>query len=227
MVSTAYSFPEGTSLWQEGDTVTLPLVSKTRLTHDSHLFKFGLPEGKTSGLAIGQHIKIRADVHGNGEPLMRSYTPISNNQQTGTIDFVIKIYSPNEKYPDGAHMTRYLDKLQVGDKVEMVGPQGRIRYHGQGKFEIVDNPNLGPITRKKLGFIAGGTGIAPCYSVMKCIEDHKDEIDSTLLFANHTPEDILAKPWLDELKITRVHHIASKADESWTDLSGRITPELI
>ena len=38
MVSTAYSFPEGTSLWQEGDTVTLPLVSKTRLTHDSHLF---------------------------------------------------------------------------------------------------------------------------------------------------------------------------------------------
>lgn len=64
-------------------------------------------------------------------------------------------------------MTQYLESLNVGDSVTMVGPGGKLNYFGHGKFTITKKPFQGDIiTRKNLGFIAGGTGIAPCYHVL-------------------------------------------------------------
>lgn len=88
--------------------------------------------------------------------------------QTGTADFVIKIYraGQNPEYPEGGKMTQYLESLHVGDNVSMIGPGGKLNYFGNGKFTVSKKPSLGNITRKSLGFIAGGTGIAPCYHVV-------------------------------------------------------------
>ena len=63
-------------------------------------------------------------------------------------------------------MTQYLEKLSVGDSVNMIGPGGKLNYFGHGKF-FVKKPDLNIITRRNLGFIAGGTGIAPCYHVLQ------------------------------------------------------------
>lgn len=115
----------------------------------------------------------------NGWRCARSYTPVSDVLQTGTADFVIKIYraGENPNYPSGGRMTQYLESLQVGDRINMSGPGGKLYYFGYGKFSI-KRPSVGNIlktlmygnvvnnaTRKQLGFIAGGTGIAPCYHV--------------------------------------------------------------
>jgi NAD(P)H-flavin reductase len=75
-------------------------------------------------------------------------------------------------------MTQYLESLQVGDRINMSGPGGKLHYFGYGEFSI-KRPSVGNIlktliygnvvnnaTRKQLGFIAGGTGIAPCYHVL-------------------------------------------------------------
>ena len=64
-------------------------------------------------------------------------------------------------------MTQYLEKLNIGDSVTMIGPGGKLNYFGSGKFTVSKKPNLGSIKRKNLGFIAGGTGIAPCYHVLQ------------------------------------------------------------
>ena len=78
---------------------------------------------------------------------------------------MIKIYRPTTEYPNGGKMTRYLESLNVGDKVKIRGPLGRITYSGFGKFFIKENPKV-DATRKKIGLIAGGTGIAPCWRVL-------------------------------------------------------------
>jgi NAD(P)H-flavin reductase len=88
-------------------------------------------------------------------------------------------------------MTKYLHTLQIGDKVEIFGPAGRIHYLGQGHWNITENPALGNVTRTKLGFIAGGTGIAPCFNVINTISKHDDAVEVSLIVANHTPQDIL------------------------------------
>ncbi len=41
--------------------------------------------------------------------------------QVGYVDFVIKVYFPNvhPKFPDGGQMSYHLEKLNIGDTVEI------------------------------------------------------------------------------------------------------------
>lgn len=43
------------------------------------------------GLPIGQHITLKAPQSGKGPPTMRPYTPTSDDDQRGYVDFVIKV----------------------------------------------------------------------------------------------------------------------------------------
>ncbi len=52
---------------------------------------------------------------------------------------------------------------------------------------------------KEIGMVAGGTGLAPMYQVMRAIlDDPTDPTKLHLLFANRSEEDILMKEELDE-----------------------------
>jgi cytochrome-b5 reductase len=122
----------------------LPLVKKENLSSNTHRLIFKLPTEQTIlGLPIGQHISIRAEV--DGKTISRSYTPVSNNSDPGELRLVIKMY------PDGELTGKYLQNLTVGDKVEIRGPKGAMRYR-KGMV-------------KEIGMIAGGTGITPMYQV--------------------------------------------------------------
>ncbi len=68
----------------------------------------------------------------------RKYTPISTVNNSGYVDFVIKIYRKgiHPKFPDGGLMTQYLESLKNGDTMLMEGPKGRLVYEGEGKFII-------------------------------------------------------------------------------------------
>lgn len=57
-------------------------------------------------------------------------------------------------------MSQYVDKMKIGDKMLMEGPKGRLQYEGYGNFTISKKA----VTNKtKIGCVAGGTGITPCY----------------------------------------------------------------
>lgn len=172
--------------------MTLPLVEKDKINHDSYIFKFGLPPGKTFGVPLGAHVKFFVFIEGFGK-VGRSYTPVSDVQQTGTADFVIKVYRPTPEFPDGGKMTQYLENMKIGDDLTMFGPSGKLNYFGNGNFKVSKKPALGNITRKQLGFIAGGSGIAPCYHVLQAAVRHQDGCKVSLLYANHTSLDILMK----------------------------------
>lgn len=76
--ASVFLVPTGTSVFESDSTATLTLVSKTKVSHDSYIFSFALPEGKTLGLPLGAHCKFFATI--NGKNVGRSYTPISDVQ---------------------------------------------------------------------------------------------------------------------------------------------------
>jgi cytochrome-b5 reductase len=174
-------------------------------------YRFALPKSSDSlGLPIGQHIRIRAEIE--GEEVLRSYTPTSTNDDKGYFDLVIKVY------PTGK-MTQYLDKLHIGDSIQVCGPLGRFVY----------KPNM----YRSIGMIAGGTGITPMLQVVTEIlkDTDKDKTQVSLLFGNITHDDIILREKIDALAAQHdnftVYHVLNEPPENWTQGRGFITSNVI
>ncbi len=113
-------------IWQGGkEKQTVPLVHKEKVTHDTRLFRFGLPSPQHSlGLPVGKHIYVSAIV--NGELEVRPYTPITADEVQGHFDLVVKVYAAgvHPKFPNGGKMSQYLDALPLGATIDIRGPSG-------------------------------------------------------------------------------------------------------
>uniref|UniRef100_A0A5S6Q4Y1 NADH-cytochrome b5 reductase n=1 Tax=Trichuris muris TaxID=70415 RepID=A0A5S6Q4Y1_TRIMR len=188
-------------------TYSIKLVEKKEVSHDTRMFRFALhsPE-QVLGLPIGQHVYLSATV--NGRLVVRPYTPVSEAEEQGVVTFVIKVYRSNvhPNFPEGGKMTQHLDSLKIGDEINIRGPSGLLVYEGQGCFAIKPRKNA-PATRKlvrKVGMIAGGSGITPMYQLMQAmLRDPADEVEIQLVFANKSEEDILLH---DELETMARNH---------------------
>ena len=92
-----------------------------------------------------------------------------STDELGYVDFVIKIYRKCEKFPNGGQLTQILDNLKVGDTIDMKGPKGHLDYIGEGKFTITKREKgetmITEYKKKKIGMVAGGTGITPMLQV--------------------------------------------------------------
>ena len=144
---------------------------------------------------------------------MRSYTPISGDDQPGHFDLLVK------SYPTG-NISKYLAGVHVGQTIRVRGPKGAFVY----------TPNM----VRHFGMIAGGTGITPMLQVIKAIIKGREAGDKTevdLIFANVTPQDILLKEDLDRLAKEdsgfRVHYVLDKPPEGWTGGVGYVTSDMI
>jgi len=120
------------------------LVKKINVSHNTRLFRFALQTPDTIlGLPIGKHISFRCSDEKN-EEVLRSYTPVTSDDEKGYFEMVIKIY-PNGK------MSQHLDHLKIGDYIEARGPLGSIHYDSIGHFNIKKKQNeYTPISVKKL-----------------------------------------------------------------------------
>lgn len=180
-------------------------------------YRFALPsEAHILGLPIGQHISIGAVLNqpdGSHKEIVRSYTPISGDEQPGFFDLLIK------SYPTG-NISKHLASLAVGQAIRVRGPKGAFTY----------KPNM----VRHFGMIAGGTGITPMLQVIKAIIRGRKAGDRTevdLIFANVTDKDILLKEDLDALAAEdrgfRVHYVLDKPPEGWTGGVGYVTGEMV
>jgi nitrate reductase (NAD(P)H) len=64
----------------------------------------------------------------DGDVISRKYTPVSHVNLKGRVEFVIKLYLPNDEFPEGGKMSGYLNTIKPGDKVKMEGPFGLLHY---------------------------------------------------------------------------------------------------
>lgn len=150
---------------------------------------------------------------GTSKEIVRSYTPVSGDEQAGYFDLLIK------SYPTG-NISKHLASVQVGQTIRVRGPKGAFTY----------TPNM----VRHFGMVAGGTGITPMLQVVKAIIRGRKAGDRTevdLIFANVTKQDILLKEDLDALaaedKGFRVHYVLDKPPEGWTGGVGYVTADMV
>jgi len=97
-----------------------------------------------------------------------------------------------EEFPNGGVMGRYLEAKQVGDRILMEGPVGRLTYRGNNTFFMKQKKREFRVT--KLGLIAGGSGLTPLFEVMDAIYRAKEQgISVNMLYSNKTEADILLR----------------------------------
>jgi len=190
-----------------------PLTEIKKTSHNVAIYRFGLPKPTDIiGLPIGQHMSLAATPKGAEKEVVRSYTPISSDEDKGFFELMIK------SYPQGnisAHMTT----LKIGDTMKVRGPKGAMVYR----------PNM----LKRIGMIAGGTGITPMLQIIRAINRGRPQ-DTTkvdLIFANVNPDDILLKEQLDALNKEdpnfNIYYVLNNPPEKWDGGVGFVTADMI
>lgn len=168
------------------------------------------------GLPIGQHMSVAATIEGQPKEVVRSYTPISSDENIGYFDLLIK------SYPTG-NISKHMSNMKIGQTLKVRGPKGAMVY----------TPGL----VRNLGMIAGGTGITPMLQIIRAIvrgrprNGGKDTTEVDLIFANVNMEDILLKDDLDALAKEdpgfRVYYVLNNPPDGWKDGVGFVTPDII
>lgn len=126
-------------------------------------------------------------------------------------------------------MSQHLDSLKIGDTILMKGPKGHLDYKGEGNFTIKQKRELVPYSKKKIGMVAGGTGITPMLQVIRAIiKNPQDTTEVWLMFGNQTEADILLREELEALPQDRFHlfYTLDRPPAGWTGGSGFITEDM-
>jgi cytochrome-b5 reductase len=200
---------------------SFPISEIKKISHNTAVYRFSLPENSVLGLPIGQHISLAATLDVKDpktetverKEVVRSYTPISSDVTPGYFDLLVK------SYPTG-NISRHLATLKVGDTMKVKGPKGNMIY----------SPNL----VRHFGMIAGGTGITPMLQIINAVVRGRNTGDRTeidLLFANVNEEDILMRDELDALAKkdpnVRVHYVLNNPPAGWKGEVGFVTADMI
>jgi nitrate reductase (NAD(P)H) len=165
------------------------------------------------GVPTGKYLYIRCS-SASGEKVVRSYTPISDVDRQGEFELIFKLYRAVGNRPAGK-MSACIDVLREGDTVECKGPFGQFEY--SNNRSIVHKG----ITRKvnKLTMIAGGSGITPMYSILRCAQ--RDGIECNVIYFNKTEDDILLRKELTVMHL--VDHWLSQPSDQWNGLRGHVS----
>lgn len=205
------------------------LHGKKIVSWDTRIFTFKLDhEEQKLGLPVGQHLMVRLHDPATREAIIRSYTPISEINDQGYMEMLVKVYFAANG-TQGGKMSLAMDSLPIGHFIEMKGPIGKFEYKGKGLCLISGKERR----IKSFVMICGGSGITPIYQVFRAVmRDAEDKTRCTVLDGNRLFEDILCKEELEALSEgndakCKVLHTLTKAPDHWTGLRGRITGKLV
>eukprot|EP00580_Thalassiosira_gravida_P000744 CAMPEP_0201601192 /NCGR_PEP_ID=MMETSP0492-20130828/2205_1 /ASSEMBLY_ACC=CAM_ASM_000837 /TAXON_ID=420259 /ORGANISM="Thalassiosira gravida, Strain GMp14c1" /LENGTH=288 /DNA_ID=CAMNT_0048064323 /DNA_START=72 /DNA_END=938 /DNA_ORIENTATION=+ len=147
----------------------------------SFVLRFALPDAtKAMDLSTCACVLAKAelmdDTKGEVVDVIRPYTPISANNQVGCFDLLIKDYG------EGGYMSKYLcEDLPIGGTVDFKHIDFNVKIQA-------------PFKHKKIGIIAGGTGITPMMQALHAIlgegsESATEEV--SFLYGSRESDDIL------------------------------------
>lgn len=121
--------------------IDLKLESVEEINHNTKKFRFALPNADdVSGLQIASALLMKYKGPEMEKPAIRPYTPTSDEDASGFIDFVVK------RYPNGV-MSEHLHSMKPGQRLDFKGPIPKYPW-SENKHDHI-------------ALIAGGTGITP------------------------------------------------------------------
>jgi len=187
------------------------LMKSTDINHNTKILRFIHDDPESPlGLPVASCILIKGPADPTGKQPLRPYTPITYDQ-LGHFDLMVK------RYPKGV-VSQYLSGLSPGDTIHVRGPVNTLKYE----------PNM----RKKIGMVAGGTGITPMLQVIhEIVKNPEDKTEITLVFANIAAEDILLKDRIDAMtlkhKNLRVYYVLENPPEGWKQGVGYVSEGIL
>lgn len=149
---------------------------KRPLTHDIIELRIALEEPSGISFQAGQYLQLESEPYRGREAVMRAYSISSPPSQTQAVETVIRLV------PDGICTTWVFDILKENDTVNFSGPYGE--FH----LSDTDRPCL---------FIAGGSGMAPIWSMLRDMREKGNRRPVTYFFGALTQADLF---YVDELR---------------------------
>jgi NAD(P)H-flavin reductase len=152
----------------------------------------------------GQYVSIKVAEDGT----RRSYSICSSPSIDHGFELLVDVS------PQGPG-SRFLQKLEIGEDIEMLAPLGRFTLHGSEEWS-------------SLTFIATGSGIAPFRGMIQhLLQDEQDERPIQLLWGMRYPQHLFWQDEFEELvdyfENFSFHPVMSQAGEGWTLCRGRVT----
>ncbi|CAL5872980.1 uncharacterized protein PFLUO_LOCUS7249 [Penicillium psychrofluorescens] len=193
--------------------VDLKLASVENLSSNTKRFRFEFEDKEAvSGLHVASALLTKFQPEGAEKPVIRPYTPTSDEETPGYLDLVIK------SYPNGP-MSEHIHSMNPDQRLSMKGPLPKYPWEANKHDHVC--------------LIAGGTGITPMYQLARQIfKNPEDKTKVTLVFGNVTEQDILLKKELQELENTypqrfRAFYVLDTPPKEWTGGKGYINKELL
>lgn len=172
---------------------------------DANALVFEVPQDLAQDFAFvpGQYLTLRADI--NGDDVRRSYSIASGPEAALCVGV---------RQVEGGVFSTYAQGLKVGDRVQVMAPDGR--------FVLKDQQDV--------LLIAAGSGITPMVSIAATALARGAQV--TLIYGNRDFAHVMFRKELDALKDTHMErftliHVLSREEQDVPLLNGRITGEKI
>ncbi|MBW0292566.1 MULTISPECIES: fatty acid desaturase [Rhodococcus] len=187
---------------------TIPVSSVDKLTKESVLIKFAVPEGLEDQFSFepGQHLTVRTKI---GTTEVRRNYSICSSADSGTLAIAVK------HIPGGTFSTFAMEHLRPGDTLDLMTPTGSF------------GAPLNPLAVKRYAAIAVGSGITPVLSILRTTLVVEPQSNFTLIYGNRDAESTMFRRELDDLEARyadrlRIVHVHSRDPRHPPLLSGRI-----
>ena len=159
----------------------LSVKSKRRETADCVTVTLDVPPEYENQFNFiqGQHLTLKTLI--DGEAVSRSYSICSSPQES-------KLRVAIKKVPEGRFSTYANDRMQSGEKIEVMPPAGHF------------NTELHPENEKSYLAVTAGSGITPIISVIKATLSTEPNSNFILLYGNKTTGSIIFQEELEGIK---------------------------
>lgn len=196
---------------KRGALYVLKVGKLDRVTDDAVAITFVVPDNLRDEFEYqaGQHLAVRATIA--GDDVRRNYS-ICAPAGSGVLRIGVK------RLPDGVFSNYALERLQVGDNLEVLPPTGTF------------TTTFDPSRTRHYAAVAAGSGITPVLSILATALRTEPNSRATLIYVNPTTSSIMFLEDLEDLKNTYLDrfnavHVLDGERQEVELLSGRLDAE--
>ncbi|MFW6597701.1 FAD-binding oxidoreductase [Propionibacteriaceae bacterium Y2011] len=178
------------------ETYVLEVAEVRPLTDESYLITFAVPDELAESYAFraGQHLTVQT--RDDGVVTRRAYSLCAAPHE-GRLSIGVKVLE------GGGFSTRVRDRLAVGDRLEVMTPNGRF---------VARDPDA---EHQAYGAVAAGSGITPIRSIVADLLHRTETSTVDLVYGNRGPASVMFADELAELAASsggrlRVRHVHSR-----------------
>ena len=185
------------------------LTSIEKSTRDVTTFRFESKEKTSVHFIPGMFAMLTYKDPETGKSISRAFS-IANAPPSDYFEFFIAMIN--------GQLTSKLADAKVNDVYYISAP------YGQFQFDI----NAGT----KFLFLAGGTGVAPFFSMLRQAESMNKKLDCSMIYSVKYPYDIIEKEEIEkfekDMDLKNLVTVTRPAEgDGWTGQTGRINGEMI